>query len=77
MWRPSVIKVGVVNMDVCISSHLKVELAWAVDKWFRVVNTIMLFKNSKNTKELKELAILNLKQYCICCYVAYTLLCGP
>ena len=65
-----------VNVDVHVSSHLKEELTWAIDKWLWVISTIMLFKNSKSTKELKELknlknkAILNLKQYCIRCYVA-------
>ena len=29
-------KVGVVVVNVCISSHLKEELAWAADKWLRV-----------------------------------------
>ena len=61
---------GAVNIDVHVSSHSKEELAWAIDKWLRVINTIMLFKNSKSTKELKELkniAILNLS---IHCYVA-------
>ena len=43
-----------------ILSHLKGRLAWVVDKWLRVNSTIMLFKNSK---ELKELAVLNVKQY--------------
>ena len=38
-------KVGVVNVDVHVSSHLKQELAWAVDKQLRVISTIMLFKN--------------------------------
>ena len=33
-----------VDLDVCILSHLKLELAWAVDKQFRVISTIMLFK---------------------------------
>ena len=33
----------VVDVDVCISSHLKEELTWAVDKWFQVTSTIMLF----------------------------------
>ena len=37
-------KVGVVNVDVRVSSHLKEELAWAVDKQFWVISTIMLFK---------------------------------
>ena len=43
-----------VGIDVCVSSHLKEELTWAIDKWLRVISTIMLFKNSKSTKELKE-----------------------
>ena len=62
-----------VDVDVRILSHLKEELTWATDKRLRVISTIMLFKNSKSTKELKELknkAVLNLKQYCMCCYVA-------
>ena len=62
-----------VEVDVCVSSHLKEELAWAIDKRLRVISTIMLFKNSKSTKELKKLknkAVLNLKQYCMGCYVA-------
>ena len=42
-----------VDVDICISSHLKEELAWAVDKWLRVISAIILFKNSKSTKELK------------------------
>ena len=37
-------KVGVVDVDVRVSSHLKEELAWAVDKRLRVISTIMLFK---------------------------------
>ena len=55
-----------VDMDIRVSSHLK-ELAWAVDKHLRVINTITLFKN---TKELKNKAVLNLEQCCIRCYVA-------
>ena len=38
-------------VDVRVSSHLKEELVWAVDKRFQVISTIM---NSKSTKELKE-----------------------
>ena len=45
---------GVVDVDVRVSSHLKEELAWAIDKRLRFISTIMLFKNSKSTKELKE-----------------------
>ena len=47
---------GSVNrvIDVLISSHLKEGLAWAVDKWLQLlVASIMLFKISKSTKELK------------------------
>ena len=36
-----------------MSNHLKEELAWAVDKLLWVIITIMLLKNSENTKELK------------------------
>ena len=46
----SVIKVGVVDVDVHVSSHLKEELAWAVDKRLWVISTL---KYSKSTKELK------------------------
>ena len=63
-----------VDVDVRVSSHLKEELARAIDKRLRFISTIMLFKNSKSTKELKETiknkAVLNLKQYCMRCYVA-------
>ena len=50
-------------MNIRTSSHLKEELAWAVDKRLRVISTIM---NSKTTKELKNKAVLNF----IYCYVA-------
>ena len=33
-----------VDVDVCISSLLKEELAWAVNKQLLVISTIMLFK---------------------------------
>ena len=62
-----------VDVDVRVSSHLKEELTWAIDKQLWVISTIMLFENSKSTKELKKLknkAVLNLKQYYIRCYVA-------
>ena len=45
---------GVVDVDVRISSHLNKELAWAVDKWLWVISTIMLFKSTKELKETKE-----------------------
>ena len=31
-------------VDVCVLNNIKEELAWAVDKWLRVVSAIMLFK---------------------------------
>ena len=48
MWNASVIKVGVVDIDIRVSSHLK--LAWASDKLSLVISMI---KNSKSIKELK------------------------
>ena len=33
-----------VDVGVHVSSHLKEELAWAVDKWLLFTSTIMLFK---------------------------------
>ena len=33
-----------VEVDACVSSHVKEELAWAVDKWLRVISAIMLFR---------------------------------
>ena len=39
-------------MDVVILSNLKEQLAWAADKWFWVISTMMLFKK-QSTKELK------------------------
>ena len=37
-------KVDVVDIDVCVSSYLKEELTWAVEKLLWVISTIMLFK---------------------------------
>ena len=37
-------KVGMVDMDIRILSHLKDELAWAADKRLQVISTIMLFE---------------------------------
>ena len=37
-------KVGVVDIDVPVLSHLKEELTWAIDKRLWVISTIMLFK---------------------------------
>ena len=43
-----------VDLDVCVSSLLKEELAWATDKRLWVISNIMLFKSSYSAKELKE-----------------------
>ena len=40
----SVIKVGVVYMNICVLRHLKEELAWVIDKRLRVISNKMLFK---------------------------------
>ena len=60
-----------VDIDVRVSSNLKEELTWAIDKRLRVISTVMLFKNSKSTKELKEKSHFKFKT------VLYALLCGP
>ena len=39
-----------VNIGICLLSHLKEELAWAADKWFQVISYL---KNSYNTKKLR------------------------
>ena len=41
------------DVDVRVSSHLKEQLAWAANKRLRAISTIMSFKNSYRTKELK------------------------
>ena len=48
-----------VDIDVHVLSHLKKELTWAIDKWLRVISTIMLFKK-QSTKGLKNKVVLNL-----------------
>ena len=55
-------------VNVRISKCLKVELGWAIDKRVRLVINKMLFK-SYITKNLKNKAFFNLKQYCMRCYV--------
>ena len=42
---------GVVDVDIHVSSHLKEELALTIDK--KVISTVMWSKNSKSTEELK------------------------
>ena len=40
----SVIKVGVVYVNVRVLRWLKEELAWVIDKWLRAISNNMLFK---------------------------------
>ena len=40
----SVIKVGVAYVNIRVSRHLKEELAWAIDKWLRIISNKMLIK---------------------------------
>ena len=48
---------GVIDVDICISSHLKKkELAWTVDKRLWVISTVML---CKSIKELRNRNFLN------------------
>ena len=42
-----------VDVYVCILSHLKEELAWAVDKQLQAISAMMWFKNNRSTKEPK------------------------
>ena len=39
-----VMKVGVAYVNICVSRHLKEELAWAIDKRLWDINNKMLFK---------------------------------
>ena len=43
-----------VDVDVCVSSHFKEELAWNVDERLRAISTIMLFKGTKKLKGTNE-----------------------
>ena len=40
----NIIKVGVAYVNVCISRHLKQELAWAIDISLLVISITMLFE---------------------------------
>ena len=42
-----------VNVGVHVLNHVKEEMSWAVDKWLRIISSLMLFKNIKSIKELK------------------------
>ena len=59
-----------VEVDLRVSCHLKEELTYAMDKRLQLISTIMLFKNSKSSKELRIKPFEIQK-------ILYTLLCGP
>ena len=59
-------------VNVCISRRLKAELDWAIVNGFG----LLFIQYSYTTKNLKNKAIFNLKQYSMCCYVTLSgLLC--
>ena len=62
---------GLVDIDIHVLSHLKEELAWAVGKQLLVISTIMLFKTSKTTKELKGTSHFEFNT------ILHMLICGP
>ena len=41
-----VVKVGVVDVDISISSHLKEEVTWATGKQLQVISTIIIIFKS-------------------------------
>ena len=45
-------------VNVRILRHLEEELAWAIDKWLQVISNTYV---SYTTKNLKNIAVLNLK----------------
>ena len=55
-------------VNVYILRCVKEELAWAIDRWLRVVSN----KISYSAKKLKKQAVINLKQYCMCYYVTFS-----
>ena len=58
-------------VNVHVVRHLKEELAWVIDKRLQVnSNNILFIYNCYSTKNLTNKASLNVKQYCMCCYVA-------
>ena len=51
-------------VDIRVLRSLKEELAWAIDKWLWINECY-----SYIVKKLKNEDVLNLKQYCMHCYV--------
>ena len=46
VYVAGVVKVGVVDVDISISSHLKEELTWATGKQLQVISTIIIIFKS-------------------------------
>ena len=64
----SVIRVGVVYVNIHISRQLKEELSWAIDKQLQfILNTMLVKTVIRTSKNLKNKAAFNLKQYCMRC----------
>ena len=50
-----------VDVDVCISSHLKEELTWAIDKWLRVISTIIIYSTLRRRIKGTKCASFSIK----------------
>ena len=61
-----------IDVDMSVSSHLKEELAWAIDKRVRGISNYN--ENSKSTKELKETKEKSCFKFKT---ILYALQCGP
>ena len=57
-------------MNIHVLRHLKEELAWAIDKRLQFISYLILLKTFIPLKKIKNKDLLNLKQYCIHCYMA-------
>ena len=64
VYVAGVVKVGVVDVDISISSHLKEELTLATGKQLQVISTIIIiFKSFILLRSQRIKPFLNLKQY--------------
>ena len=58
-----------VYVNVHVLRRLKEELACVIDKRLLVISNKMLFNTVVPLRNIKNKAVLNLKQYCMRCYV--------
>ena len=63
------------EVDACMSSLLKEELAWTADRQFWVISNLVICMIKtvivpRNYVCKRNKAILNLKQHCLRCYAA-------